>query len=65
MNNGMPMNNIPPIFQQIMQFGQQFRGDPKAEAMKLIKEGRFNQQQLDYFQNLSRQMEQMMGSFRR
>jgi hypothetical protein len=60
MNNGIPMN---PIFQQIMQFGSQFRGDPKAEAMKLIKEGRFSQQQLDYFQNMARQAEQVLGSF--
>lgn len=65
--NGIPMNmqNLPPIFQQIMQFGQQFQGDPKAEGMKLIKEGRFSQQELDYFQNLARQMERMVGTFKR
>jgi hypothetical protein len=33
--------------------------------MKLIKQGRFSQQELDYFQNLARQMERMVGAFKR
>lgn len=61
----MNPQNMPPLFQQIMQFSKQFQGDPKTEGMRLIKEGKFSQQQLDYFQNLARQMEQMMGGFRR
>ena len=60
MMDGMQMN---PVFQQIMQFGQQFKGDPKTEAMRLIKEGKFSQQQLDWFQNMAKQAEQVLGPF--
>lgn len=57
--------NLPPMFQQIFQYGKQFQGDPKAEGMKVINSGMFSQQQLDYFQNIARQAEQIFGPFRR
>jgi hypothetical protein len=31
--------------------------------MRLIKEGKFSQQQLDWFQNMAKQAEQVLGPF--
>ena len=40
---GMPTNNMSNLVQQIKQFQQTFKGDPKAEVERLVRTGQMSQ----------------------
>lgn len=58
-----PQNSMQMI-QQFIQFRNNFTGNPKAEVMKLINQGKINQNQLNQLQNMAKQFETMMNSMR-
>lgn len=56
-----PQNNM---IQQFIQFRNNFTGNPKAEVMKLINQGKINQEQLNQLQNMAKQFESLLNSIR-
>jgi hypothetical protein len=59
---GGAMNPKLQMIQQFRQFKQGFQGDPKAEIMKLVQSGKISQQQLNEFQQIAREFQNMMGN---
>lgn len=57
LGGGMPQNGM---IQQFRQFKQSFRGDPKAEVMRLVQSGRMSQQQLDQLQQMAQQFQSIL-----
>lgn len=67
LGNGMPMENMPNPFgnmtqfmQQFQQFKQNFSGDPKQKVQELLNSGKISQQQLNYAQQLAKQLQELM-----
>lgn len=48
------------MMQQLQQFKNNFKGDAKAEVMKLLQNGQINQQQLNELQQMANQLQAMM-----
>lgn len=49
------------MVQAFMDFKRNFRGDAKAEVMKLLQSGQISQQQLNQMQQMAEQFRQMLG----
>lgn len=49
------------IFQRIMQFQQNYTGNPKEDVQKIITSGRFTQAQINQFQQMANTIQSMMG----
>lgn len=49
------------MMQQFQQFKSSFKGDAKAEVMKMLNSGQINQQQLNQAQQMASQFQQMFG----
>lgn len=61
LGGGMPQGNGPmQMIQQLMQFKQNFKGDPKAEVEKMLQSGRISQQQLNQVQQMAGQFQHML-----
>ena len=58
-----PQNNMSMI-QQFIQFRNNFTGNPKAEVMKLVQQGKIDQNQLNQLQNMAHQFQAMMNSIK-
>lgn len=56
-----PQNNM---IQQFIQFRNNFTGNPKAEVMKLVKDGKITQEQLNNIQNMAKEFQALMNSIR-
>ena len=61
---GGPMGNAMQMIQQFNQFRQNFRGDPKAEVMRLLQSGQMSQQQLNQLQSMAQQFQRMTGNMK-
>lgn len=48
------------MMQQLQQFRNNFKGDARAEVMKLLQSGQINQQQLNELQQMANQLQAMM-----
>lgn len=56
---GMPTNNMSNLVQQIKQFQQTFRGDPKAEVERLVRTGQMSQDDFNRYAQTANQLMQM------
>jgi hypothetical protein len=56
---GMPTNNISNLVQQIKQFQQTFKGDPKAEVERLVRTGQMSQDDFNRYAQTANQLMQM------
>lgn len=56
---GMPNNNISNLIQQVKQFQQTFKGDPKAEVERLVRTGQMSQDDFNRYAQIANQMMQM------
>lgn len=59
MMGGGNINN--PMLQQLMQFRNNFRGDPRQQVQQLLNSGRVSQSQYDQAVQLTNQIQKMMG----
>lgn len=50
-------NGFVQMIQQLRQFQQNFRGDPKAEVERLLQSGAMTQEQLNQLQSMARQIQ--------
>jgi hypothetical protein len=57
---GMPTNNMSNLVQQIKQFQQTFKGDPKAEVERLVRTGQMSQDDFNRYAQTANQLMQMM-----
>ena len=48
------------MMQQLQQFRNNFKGDARAEVMKMLQNGQINQQQLNELQQMANQLQAMM-----
>lgn len=55
-----PQNNN--MIQSFIDFRNNFTGNPKAEVMKLINQGKISQSQLNQLQNMARQFNAIMNN---
>lgn len=53
------------MLQQLMQFKNTLRGDPKQQVMNLLQSGQINQNQLNDLQNQAQQIRNMMQNMHR
>lgn len=53
------------MLQQLMQFRNTLRGDPKQQVMNLLQSGQINQNQLNDLQNQAQQIRNMMQNMHR
>ena len=58
-----PQNNMNMI-QSFIEFRNNFTGNPQAELMKLIRQGKINQDQLNQLQNMGKQFVALMNSMK-
>ncbi len=56
---GMPTNNMSNLVQQIKQFRQTFKGDPKAEVERLVRTGQMSQDDFNRYAQTANQLMQM------
>lgn len=56
------MNPQGDIIQQFNQFRQSFRGNPKAEVMRMLQSGQISQQQLNAAQAQAQQLMALFGT---
>ena len=56
---GMPTNNMSNLVQQIKQFQQTFKGDPKAEVERLVRTGQMSQDDFNRYAQTANQLMQM------
>lgn len=56
---GNQMQN--PMLQQLMQFRNSFKGDPRAQVQQLLNSGRVSQSQYDQAVQMANQINKMMG----
>ena len=56
---GMPQPGN--IFQQFMQFRQNFRGDPRQQVQQLMNSGKITQEQYNNAVQMAQQLQRMMG----
>lgn len=52
------------MLQQLQQFMQTFKGNPKDEAMKLIQTGQISQRDLNNMQAMANQIQNMMNAMK-
>ena len=65
LGGGMPQGNGPvQMIQQLMQFKQNFKGDPKAEVEKMLQSGRISQQQLNQVQQMAGQFQNLLKNIK-
>lgn len=57
---GQSPNNITSIVQQIKQFQQTFKGDPKTEVERLVRTGQMSQADFDRYAQMANQIMQML-----
>lgn len=57
-------NNNMQMIKQFINFRNNFTGNPKAEVMRLVKEGKINQNQLNELQNMATQFETLINSIK-
>lgn len=57
---GQTPNNIANIVQQIKQFQQTFKGDPRAEVERLVRTGQMSQADFDRYAQTASQLMQML-----
>ena len=50
-----------PIFQELMQFKNNFKGDPRAQVQQLLNSGKVSQSQYDQAVQMANQIQKMMG----
>ena len=55
-----PMSNFSQMVQHFNQFKANYKGDPKAEVVKLLQSGKRNQQQLNQLQQMAKQFQCLM-----
>lgn len=58
---GSPPGGPMQLAEQFEQFRRSFRGDPKAEFMRLVQSGQISQQQLTQLQNAATQFQNLIG----
>lgn len=56
---GMSTNNMSNLVQQIKQFQQTFKGDPKAEVERLVRTGQMSQDDFNRYAQTANQLMQM------
>ena len=56
---GMPTNNMSNLVQQIKQFQQTFKGDPKTEVERLVRTGQMSQDDFNRYAQTANQLMQM------
>lgn len=56
---GMPTGNMSNLVQQIKQFQQTFKGDPKAEVERLVRTGQMSQDDFNRYAQTANQLMQM------
>ena len=59
MMGGNQMRN--PMLQQLMQFKNNFKGDPRAQVQQMLNSGRVSQAQYDQAVQMANQIQKMMG----
>jgi hypothetical protein len=60
--NMMGGNNMQnPMLQQLMQFRNSFKGDPRAQVQQLLNSGKVSQNQYDQAVQMANQIQKMMG----
>lgn len=50
-----------PMLQQLMQFKNNFKGDPRAQVQQMLNSGRVSQAQYDRAVQMANQLQKMMG----
>ena len=50
-----------PMLQQLMQFKNNFKGNPKAQVQQMLNSGRVTQAQYDQAVQMANQIQRMMG----
>lgn len=50
-----------PMLQQLMQFRNNFKGDPRAQVQQMLNSGRVSQAQYDRAVQMANQIQKMMG----
>jgi len=50
-----------PMLQQLMQFKNNFKGDPRAQVQQMLNSGRVSQAQYDQAVKMANQIQKMMG----
>lgn len=50
-----------PMLQQLMQFKNNFKGDPRAQVQQMLNSGRVSQAQYDQAVQMANQIQKMMG----
>lgn len=58
----MPYSNPIQMMQDFMKFKQNFKGDPKMEVERMIREGKLSQQQLNQAQAKAVEFQNMMNT---
>lgn len=59
MMGGNNMQN--PMLQQLMQFKNNFKGDPRAQVQQMLNSGKVSQAQYDRAVQMANQLQKMMG----
>lgn len=59
MGGNNPIQN--PMLQQLMQFKNSFKGDPRAQVQQMLNSGRVSQAQYDQAVQMANQIQKMMG----
>lgn len=59
MGGNNPIQN--PMLQQLMQFKNNFSGDPRQQVQQLLNSGRVSQAQYDQAVQMANQIQKMMG----
>lgn len=59
MMGGNQMQN--PMLQQLMQFKNNFKGDPRAQVQQMLNSGKVSQAQYDRAVQMANQLQKMMG----
>ena len=60
LGGGKQAGGFPQLVRQFQQFRQTFKGDPKAKVEKLVQSGKLSQQQLNQFQEMAKQFQNLM-----
>lgn len=55
-----PMGNAMVMLKQFQQFKNNFRGDPKAEVMKMLNNGQMTQAQFNQCQRMAQQFQSLI-----
>ena len=50
-----------PMLQQLMQFKNNFKGDPRAQVQQMLNSGKVSQAQYDRAVQMANQLQKMMG----